>query len=118
MKSKFLAVLTLALMMAPLSLFAASGNSKKFTTDDTFTVGGTQLPPGTYRVEWDGTGTVNATIQQGKKVVATVPATVTQEKSRRDGAAVQTEGKVLQGVQWKDVAIQFNQGASSANAGQ
>lgn len=113
MKSKYTALLTLLLMMTPLSLLAASRYSQNVTLDNAVTVGGTQVPAGTYKVQWDGTGSVNASIVQGKKVVATVPATVTEAKSNYDGA-LQTEGKALQGIDWHKVSIRFNGNASGA----
>jgi hypothetical protein len=115
MKSKFTALLTLALMMTPLSLLAASHYSESITISDPVTVGGTQVPAGTYKVQWDGTGSVNATIAQGKKVIATVPATVTPAKSNYDGA-LETDGKTLQGIEWHKVAIQFNGPAAGATS--
>ncbi len=117
MKSKSMATLLLALMMAPVTLLAASHYSENVTLPDAVTVGGTQVPAGTYQVKWDGTGTVTATINEGKKVVASVPATVVDTKSAYDGA-IDTQGKVLQGIQWKKMAIQFNQpGMSAPSAG-
>ena len=115
MKSKYIAPLLLALMMSPLVLRAASHFSENVTLTDTLTVGGTQLPAGTYRVQWDGTGAVTATLNQGKKVVASVPATVVDTKSNYDGA-IDTQGKALQGIQWKNKTIQFNQGEAAASA--
>jgi hypothetical protein len=52
------------------------------------TVQGKQLPPGDYKVEWNGEGpNVNLTIDQGRKIVISVPAQVTPvtEKKQSDG---------------------------------
>lgn len=108
MKSKFFALLSAVLLLTPLSLFAAQ-NSKKVTFPDAVTVNGTTVPAGTYNVKWDGTGSVTATIQQGKKVIATAPATAVQKNTGYDGA-VETQGKVLQGIEFNNVALQFQQG--------
>jgi hypothetical protein len=115
MKSKYTALLSLVLMMTPLSLLAASHYSESVTVSDPVTVGGTQVPAGTYRVQWDGTGTVTATIKDGKKVVASVPATATEAKSTYDGA-LETDGNTLQGIEWHKVAIRFNGAAAAATS--
>ena len=115
MKSKYTALLSLVLMMTPLSLLAASHYSESVTISDPVTVGGTQVPAGTYRVQWDGTGAVTATIQQGKKVIASVPATATAAKSTYDGA-LETTGNTLQGIDWHKVAIRFNGAAAGATS--
>jgi hypothetical protein len=115
MKSKYTALLSLVLMMTPLSLLAASHYSQSVTISDPVTVGGTQVPAGTYRVQWDGTGTVTATIQKGKKVVASVPATATTSKSNYDGA-LETDGNTLQGIDWHNVSLRFNGAAAAATS--
>ncbi len=71
-----LAVLGLALTA---SAFAASGDSHKsnFEISAATQVNGTEIPAGDYTARWEGPGpTVQVSIMQGKKVVATVPAQV------------------------------------------
>jgi len=114
MKNKFTAVLSLALFLTPLSMFAAAKNSQNVHFTEAVTVNGTEIPAGNYKVEWEGSGATTATINQGKKVLATVPATVTPSKSAYD-AALETEGKNLQGIQFKNQTIRFN-GSSAASA--
>jgi hypothetical protein len=111
MKINFLALVSSAVMLAPLSLFAAQ-NSKKVNFPDTVTVNGTTVPAGTYRVEWDGTGAVTAKIEKGKKVVATAPATALEKNTGYDGA-LEIEGKVLQGIAFQNTELQFQQGSST-----
>ncbi len=116
MKTKYAALLSAALIMTPLSLLAAQ-HSENVTFSDPVTVGGTAVPAGTYRVQWDGTGKVTATINKGKKTIASVPATVVPSKSSTN-TALDTEGKVLQGIQFKNETLQFDQaGAATATAG-
>ena len=115
MKSKYIAPLMLALMMAPVTLLAAAHNSQNVTLPNAVTVGSTELPAGTYNVKWDGTGNVTATINKDKRVVASVPATVTDSKSIYNGA-IETQGKALQSIQWKNEAIRFNGAATSSTA--
>ena len=111
MKSKFTAVLGFALMLTPFSVFAAQ-NSQKVTFPATVTLNGTTVPAGTYKVEWDGTGSVTANIVKGKKVVASAPATVTESKSGYDGA-LDVQGKTLQGIEFKNASLQFTQGGGT-----
>jgi hypothetical protein len=68
-KSLFLG---LALLLAT-SAFAA--NKGSLTVQEPISVNGTQLKPGDYKVQWDGSGpSVELSITQGKKVIAKVPA--------------------------------------------
>lgn len=115
MKTRFSAALSLILMLTPLSLLAASRYSQTVKFPDSVTVGGTQVPAGTYRVQWDGTGTVTASIVQGKKVVATAPANVVQTKTGFNGA-IQTDGKDLQGILWPSLSIEFAHAPTASSA--
>jgi hypothetical protein len=117
---KYIAIVALALM-TPVALFAAPKNSANVTFSQTITVNGTQLPPGKYRVEWQGTGaSVEATILQAGKVLATSPATLVNEKTNLDGAFETEDGAndshVLQAIDWSNRSLHFDQGnASSTN---
>ena len=116
MKTKYTALISAVLMMTPLSLLAAQ-RSENVTFSDAVTVGGTPVPAGTYRVQWDGTGKVTATINKGKKTVVSVPANVVPSKSSIN-TALDTEGKVLHGIQFKNETLQFAPaGAATATAG-
>jgi hypothetical protein len=67
--------LGLALLLAT-SAFAA--NKGSLQVSDSTSVAGKQLPAGDYTVQWEGNGpSVEVSILKGKKVVATVPARVT-----------------------------------------
>jgi hypothetical protein len=68
-------IASLALMLAG-SAFAANGSHKdSFQISSPTQVNGTQLPAGDYQARWEGSGpTVQVSITQGKKVIATVPA--------------------------------------------
>jgi hypothetical protein len=68
------AVLGLALLMAA-SAFAINKGSLDLM--DPVTVNGKQIKAGEYSVQWDGTGSsVQLSLLQGKKVVATTPAQI------------------------------------------
>ena len=83
---------TLALALTT-SVFAASADSHKsnFEISAATQVNGTELPAGDYTAKWEGSGpTVQVSILQGKKVVATVPAEVVA----LDRAASNTEAEI------------------------
>ena len=64
----------LALLLATSALAATKG---ELTLLGPATVNGTNLKPGDYKLQWEGTGPdVQVTILQGKKVIAKVPAKV------------------------------------------
>jgi hypothetical protein len=73
MKSaKYLFLLAGIAMLLPLGVYAKDSNGGKFTISESVQVGSTQLKPGDYKVQWDGSGdAVNVKILQGKKTVAT-----------------------------------------------
>ncbi len=73
MKSaKYLFLLAGIAMLLPLGAYAKDTNEGKFTISESVQVGSTQLKPGDYKVQWDGSGdAVNVKILQGKKTVAT-----------------------------------------------
>ncbi|MGC1649586.1 MAG: hypothetical protein WA741_27490 [Candidatus Sulfotelmatobacter sp.] len=71
---------TLALLW-PLSALARDKNQHSVDFDDTSRVGSTQLKPGSYTIEWQGTGpTVQVHFLKDGKTVATAPATLQTNK--------------------------------------
>ena len=56
------------------SAFAA--NKASMQVQSPVTINGATLKPGDYTVEWNGSGNVELSIAQGKKVLAKVPAHV------------------------------------------
>lgn len=74
--AKYLSLVAGLAILLPLSVMAKdSSNSGKFTVSEPVKLGSTQLKPGDYKIEWDGTGdSVNVKIMQGKNTVATSPA--------------------------------------------
>lgn len=80
MKSSLFSKIIIALLGLMLvgSAFAANGSHKdSFQISSLTQVNGTQLPAGDYEARWEGSGpSVQVTITQGKKVIATVPAQV------------------------------------------
>ena len=90
----YLTLLSIVAVLCPLSMFARDKNQHSVDIPVTVQVGGTQLKPGNYKVEWQGTGPdVQVTFLRDGKTVATVPATlktndgqVTQDQIVTDSA--------------------------------
>jgi hypothetical protein len=76
--AKYLLLLAGVAMLLPLSAMAKDNdNSGKFTISEPVKVGSTELKPGSYKVEWDGSGdAVQVKILQGKNTVATTSGKV------------------------------------------
>jgi hypothetical protein len=112
MKYKLVAAL---MLMAPVALLAAPKDSANVTFTQTVNINGTAVPPGDYHVVWQGTApSMEATILQGKKVVASAPATLVNTKSAYDGAVETSDGngnsKVLEAIDWSNRSLRFGQG--------
>ena len=78
------------------SVFAANNSHKSsFEISAATQVNGTTIPAGDYTAQWEGSGpTVQVSILQGKKVVATAPAQVVT----LDSKASDTRTEVLNGT--------------------
>jgi len=79
---KYFAILVTLALLTPLSLFAADKTSRSVTIADPVTVGTTQLKPGDYKLEWEGTGpAITVNFVQNGKTVATAPAKLQTDDS-------------------------------------
>ncbi len=115
-------VLGLALVLTS-STFASSKGDLQLSNP--VTVNGTQLKPGDYKVEWEGSGpSVELSILKGKNVVAKVPAHVVDlDKPAANNAAVTRENgsgpNALAGVrfQGKKLALDLSETSDSMQAG-
>jgi hypothetical protein len=73
---QYLVVLSTLALLFPLGALARD-NAHSVQIYDVVQIAGTQLKPGNYRVEWQGTGpVVEVTFQQNRKTVVTVQATL------------------------------------------
>ena len=82
-----------ALLLAA-GAFAGEANKATLRLQEKVSVEGKQLSPGTYRLEWDGTGPdVRVNILRGKETVATVPVHLVEQQARhaQDGYATSAE---------------------------
>jgi hypothetical protein len=115
-------VMGLALLLASSAFAASKGH---LTLQSPTSVNGTHLKAGDYKLQWEGTGPeVQVSIMQGKKVLATVPATIVELKSpaQNDSAVVSnnTDGtSSLAGVRFagKTTALDLSQSSNGGDAG-
>jgi hypothetical protein len=74
---KYTALLSILALLSSVSVFARDKNQHTIEISDSVQVGSTQLQPGSYRVEWQGTGPeVQVNFVRDGKTVATVPGTL------------------------------------------
>jgi hypothetical protein len=79
MKTKYLCYLTVLSTLALLFPLAASARSNSHSVDisNTVQIGTTQLKPGSYKLEWQGSGpVVQVSFEQNGKTLVTAPATL------------------------------------------
>src|ERR1700751_3383652 len=93
MKSlKFGALALVAAVLLSMGAFAKDKKDKnegKFTLADSAQIGSTQLKPGDYKAEWDGTGSdVQVKILQGKNVVATTSGKLVDKPIAQDSVTL------------------------------
>jgi hypothetical protein len=123
MSKRSLAILGAAFLFST-SAFAQSENKGKLSVSDTITVEGKQLPPGNYKVEWEGTGSnVEVKILKGKETVATAQARLVQgpTKAAVDSYSVteqQVGSRVLTSISFggKNVSLEIGQATPAADA--
>jgi hypothetical protein len=85
-----------ALLLAS-TVLAADLNKGTLNVSEKVNVEGKTIDPGTYKVEWNGTGpTVQVTILHGKQTVATFPAQLTEQANKNAvdayGSATEADG--------------------------
>jgi hypothetical protein len=115
-------VLGLALLLAS-SAFAATKASLQLSNP--VMVNGTQLKPGDYNLQWEGSGpNVELSIMQGKKVLAKVPAHVVDlDRPATYDAAVTKKNdsgpNSLAGIrfQGKKLSLELGEASDSMQAG-
>jgi hypothetical protein len=91
-------------MLSSLSVFARNKNQKSVDIPDTVQVGGTQLKPGNYKMEWQGTGPdIQVTFLRDGKTVVTVPATLktNDDQVTQDDIVTGSANNTLQEVDFR-----------------
>jgi virulence-associated protein VagC len=91
-------------MLSSLSVFARNKNQQSVDIPDTVRVGGAQLKPGNYKMEWQGTGPdVQVTFLRDGKTVVTVPATLktNDDQVTQDDIVTGSENNTLQEIDFR-----------------
>jgi hypothetical protein len=74
---KYAALLSMIALISTVSALARDKNQHSVQISDSVQVGGTQLTPGNYKLEWQGTGPeVQVNFVRDGKTVATAPGTL------------------------------------------
>ncbi len=119
MKASKFTLSTVALVLLSVSAWASDKMKANIQIDETVHVGSTQLAPGAYKMTWTESGSnAEVTFSQGKKVIATVPAHVTQVRSGFRSPAIHTDSSTstLIGVELPEVTLSFtSENAASAS---
>jgi hypothetical protein len=116
------AVMGLALLLTS-GAFAAT--KADLTLQSTTTINGAQLKPGDYKLQWEGSGpNVEVSIQQGKKIIAKVPAKVVDLNfpSQNNAAVLKMNGdgtSTLAGARFegKKFALEIGESSDGMQAG-
>ena len=90
---KYTALLSMLAFLSTVGALARDKNQRSVEIPDSVQVGGTQLKPGDYRVEWQGTGPdVKVNFVRDGKIVATVPGTLKTNEAQvvQDGIVTDT----------------------------
>ena len=106
MKTKYLqylAVLSILALLFPLGALARN-NAHSVQILDVLQIGSTQLKPGNYKVEWQGTGpAVQVSFQQNGKTVVTMPATLKTNDDQVTQDAIMTEATSADTTELKEI---------------
>ena len=106
LKTKYfqhLAILSTLALLFPLGALARD-NAHSVDIFDAVQIGGTQLKPGNYKVEWQGEGpAVQVSFQHNGKTVATVPATLKTNDAGVTRDAIMTEATGPDTVTLKEI---------------
>ena len=110
MKASKFTLSTVALVLLSVSAWAGDKMKADIQIDSPVHVGSTQLAPGAYKMTWTESGSsAEVTFSQGKKVIATVPAHVTQVRSGYHSPAIHTDSSTstLIEVELPEVSLSF-----------
>jgi hypothetical protein len=83
---------SIAVVLLSVSAWAGDKMKANIHIEETVHVGSTQLAPGAYKMTWTESGSdAEVTFSQGRKVIATIPAQVTLERSGYQNPALVTD---------------------------
>ena len=112
-------LLGLTVLAASSALAADKGS---LTVFDSVTVGGQQLRPGSYKLQWEGNGPdVQLSILKGKSVMVTTPARLVERERPATNDATVTKtaangGLTIDQIQFQGKKYALDLGASSTTA--
>lgn len=110
MKASKFTLSIVVLVLVSVSAWANDKMKANIQIGQTLHVGSTQLDPGEYKMTWTESGSNSeVTFSQGKKVIATVPAQATHERSGYHGPVLRTNSvsNTLIGVDLPEVSLSF-----------
>ena len=113
MKANKVTLATIALIGFSASGWAGDKMKANIKIYEPVHLGSSQLGPGDYKMTWTESGSnAEVTFSQGKNVIATVPAQITQARSGYDGPALHTDSVsgALTGVELPKLSSSFNSG--------
>ena len=88
----YTALLSVVVLLSTMGAFARDKNQHSVEISDSVQVGGTQLGPGNYKVEWQGTGPeIQVNFVRDGKTVATAPGTLKTNDAQVVGNAIVTD---------------------------
>ena len=118
--SRFLALSFALAMLLPVMVYAKNkGNQATVNVPDRVQVGSTVLQPGTYKVEWTGSGdNVQVTFLQHNKTAATASAKLVENKDASPYTSVVTESGPNQQKQLVEIDISNSKQVLKLQAGQ
>ena len=121
MKASKFTFSTIVLLLLSVGGWASDKMKENIGIHETVQVGSTQLTPGTYRMTWTENGSnAEVTFAQGRKVIATVQAQITEERSGYSNPALITDiaSNTLTGVLLPKESLSFTgKDASPAKSG-
>jgi len=96
-RTKIVTTLFGAALLVGTAALAGEVNKTTVSISEKVTVEGKTIDPGTYKVEWQGTGAnVQVTLSQGKRTVATFPAQINEQANNNAvnayGSATEPDG--------------------------
>ena len=121
---KYALLLAGTALLLSLSAFAKDSNQGKFTISQPAQVGSTQLKPGDYKVEWQGSGdAVQVKILRNNKEVATTSGKIVAHEQAAQNDAVLLKdngngGRTIDEFQFRNRKETLVLGDTQMNAGQ
>jgi hypothetical protein len=98
-----------------IATFAADAGKGTVQLPSTVKVAGTELPAGSYKVTWTGTGdNAQVTLKQGNHEVTTTAQVVSQKRSQNAVVTKSENGtQVLSQIQFRDQTLVLNETPAS-----